>query len=134
MTDTPRLRRQGRPPNPGILHLGPGAFFRAFLAPWTDEAMRMAGGDWGIIAVSLQSPTARDQLIPQDCVYTALERGPDGDIARQVDAITNVMVAPEDPAAVIILGQERCHFHTTPNTTRVEHYLIALREYSRHHE
>ena len=71
--------------------------------------MRMTGddpgddrsGDWGIIAVSLQSATARDQLIPQDCVYTALERGPDGDIARQVNAITNVMVAPEDPAAIV---------------------------------
>jgi fructuronate reductase len=102
MTDTPRLQRHDKPPAPGILHLGPGAFFRAFLAPWTDEAMRMAGGDWGIIAVSLQSAMARDQLIPQDCVYTALERGPDGDIARQINAITNVMVAPEDPAAVVM--------------------------------
>ena len=101
MTDTPRLRRQDRPPVPGIMHLGPGAFFRAFMAPFTDEAMKMAGGDWGIIAVSLQSPTARDQLIPQECVYTAVERGPDGDITRQINAITDVMVAPENPAAII---------------------------------
>ena len=103
MTDTPRLQRQGKPPAPGIVHLGPGAFFRAFLAPFTDEAMKMTGGDWGIIAVSLQSATARDQLAPQDCVYTALERGPDGDIARRIDAISDVRVAPEDPAAIVAL-------------------------------
>lgn len=105
MTDIPRLRRQGRPPAPGILHLGPGAFFRAFLAPWTDEAMQNTGGDWGgdwgIIAVSLQSATARDQLTPQDCIYTALERGPNGDTARRINAITDVMVASEDPAAIV---------------------------------
>ena len=85
------------------MHLGPGAFFRAFLAPWTDEAMQISGGDWGIIAVSLQSATTRDQLAPQDCAYTTLERGPKGDIARQVNAISDVMVAPEDPAAIIAL-------------------------------
>ena len=101
MTDTPRLQRQGKPPAPGIVHLGPGAFFRAFLAPWTDEAMKLAGGDWGIVAVSLQSSGARDRLAPQDYVYTALERGPGGDIPRRVDAIAEVMVAPEDPAAVV---------------------------------
>ena len=101
MTDIPHLRRQGSAPAPGIMHLGPGAFFRAFLAPWTDEAMKMAGGDWGIVAVSLQSSGARDRLAPQDYVYTALERGPGGDIPRRVDAIAEVMVAPEDPAAVV---------------------------------
>ena len=99
--ETPRLRRSGTAPAPGLLHMGPGAFFRAFLAPYTDEAMRLAGGDWGIIAVSLQSTTARDQLVPQDCVYTALERGPDGDTTRRISAITELMVAPEDPAAVV---------------------------------
>ena len=101
MSDTPRLQRRGKPPAPGIVHLGPGAFFRAFLAPWTDEAMKLAGGEWGIVAVSLQSSGTRDRLAPQDCVYTAVERGPGGDIARRVDAITEVMVAPEDPASVI---------------------------------
>ncbi|GIR51069.1 MAG: hypothetical protein CM15mP60_1300 [Alphaproteobacteria bacterium] len=61
----------------------------------------MNGEDWGIIAVSLKSPTAREALVPQGCVYTALERGPDGDTLRQVEAITDVLVAPEDPLAVL---------------------------------
>ena len=64
MTTTPRLTRDSAAPAPGILHLGPGAFFRAFIAPYVDEAMMAAGGDWGITAVSLQSPRARDALAP----------------------------------------------------------------------
>ena len=64
MTTTPRLTRDKAAPAPGILHLGPGAFFRAFIAPYVDEAMMAAGGDWGITAVSLQSPRARDALTP----------------------------------------------------------------------
>ena len=49
-----------------MVHLGPGAFFRAFIAPYTDEAMGAGsanGEDWGIIAVSLKSPTAREALV-----------------------------------------------------------------------
>ena len=104
MTSLPRLTRSTSPPAAGMVHLGPGAFFRAFIAPYTDEAMGAGsanGEDWGIIAVSLKSPTAREALVPQGCLYTALERGPDGDTLRQVEAITDVLVAPEDPLAVV---------------------------------
>ena len=104
MTTPPRIARTTAPPAAGIVHLGPGAFFRAFIAPYTDEAIgtgSVYGEDWGIIAVSLKSPTAREALVPQDCLYTALERGPDGDTSRQVEAITDVLVAPEDPLAVL---------------------------------
>ena len=104
MTTPPRIARTTAPPAAGIVHLGPGAFFRAFIAPYTDEAIgtgSVCGEDWGIIAVSLKSPTAREALVPQDCLYTALERGPDGDTSRQVEAITDVLVAPEDPLAVL---------------------------------
>ncbi|MGC6452926.1 MAG: mannitol dehydrogenase family protein [Candidatus Puniceispirillaceae bacterium] len=101
MTSQPRLTRTTPPPAPGIVHLGPGAFFRAFIAPFTDEAMNEAGGSWGITAVSLKSTGARDALMPQGCLYTALERGSDGDIARTVGALTTVLVAAEDPGAVL---------------------------------
>ena len=104
MTSLPRITRSAAPPTAGMVHIGPGAFFRAFIAPYTDEAIgagSVCGEDWGIIAVSLKSPTAREALVPQDCLYTALERGPDGDTSRQVEAITDVLVAPEDPLAVL---------------------------------
>ena len=101
MTHYPRLERSSPPPAPGILHFGPGAFFRSFLAPYTDEAMSKASENWGIIAVSLKSPTARDLLAPQGCLYTAVERGQKGDIRRRIGAITGTLVAREDPGAVI---------------------------------
>jgi len=96
-----RLTRQGTAPTPGILHLGPGAFFRAFLAQYTHDAMATSGGDWGIVAASLRSPAARDQLGPQDGVYTAVTLAPAGEEMRTITSVTEVMVAPEDPSALV---------------------------------
>ena len=98
---TPRLARR-RPPTPvGIVHLGPGAFFRAFHAIHTHEAMAAAGGDWGIAAVSLRSAAARDRLGPQQGVYTSIGLAPGGREYRVVDSIAEVLVAPESPEAVL---------------------------------
>jgi fructuronate reductase len=94
-----RLKRTGDAPEVGIVHLGPGAFFRAFNATYTDEVRGDA--PWGICAVSLKSPTARDQLMPQDGAYTAVELGPEGEVRRVIGSIARVLVAPEDPAAVV---------------------------------
>ncbi|MFV0358867.1 mannitol dehydrogenase family protein [Tropicimonas sp.] len=85
----------------GIVHLGIGAFFRAFGIPWIREAMVASGGDWGVVGVSLRSPAVRDQLKPQNCVYNAVELGPDGETARQIDILRDVLVAPEDPDALL---------------------------------
>ncbi len=101
MNSVPRLTRQTPAPKPGIVHLGPGAFFRAFNAIYTTDAMAAQGGDWGIIAVSLRSPTARDQLLPQGGVFTAVNMAPDGPEYRQIDGIVDVLVAPENPRAVV---------------------------------
>ena len=38
----------------GIVHIGPGAFFRAHQAWYTDLALKY-GGDWGISVVSMRS-------------------------------------------------------------------------------
>ena len=96
-----RLGPTGRiRPKPGIVHLGLGAFFRAHGAIYIAEAMDMSGGDWGVIGVSLQSPTIRDQLAPQDFVYSAVETGPKGQAVRIIDIVRNVLVAREDPVVV----------------------------------
>ncbi len=96
-------RGPGAVPRIGIVHLGLGAFFRAHGAIYIAEAMAASGGDWGIVGVSLQSPSVRDALAPQGGCYTALEQGPDGPVARVVDSVQRVMVAPEDPGAVLRL-------------------------------
>lgn len=98
---TVELRRYGPTPGIGIVHLGLGAFFRAHGAVYMGEAMARSGGDWGIVGVSLQSAGTRDALIPQDCVYTALELGPLGRVPRVIASVVGVLVAPEDPEAVL---------------------------------
>ncbi|CTQ49244.1 mannitol dehydrogenase family protein [Jannaschia donghaensis] len=100
---SPRLTRSRPPPGHGIVHLGPGAFFRAFNAVYTDDAMAEAGGDWGIIAVSLRSSTARDQLGPQGGCYTSVTLATGGDTHRIISAVRDVLVAPDDPAAVVAI-------------------------------
>lgn len=96
-----RLMRQGPAPKPGIVHLGLGAFFRAFGAIYVEDAMAAAGGDWGIVGVSLKSTTMRDQLVPQGCVYTAVELGPDGATDRVVTSVCDVLHAPSDAQVVL---------------------------------
>ncbi|WP_108501410.1 mannitol dehydrogenase family protein [Paracoccus indicus] len=85
----------------GIVHLGLGAFFRAHGAIYVSEAMAAAGGDWGIIGVSLKSPGMRDKLRPQGWSYTAVELAPTGERPQVVTILRDVMVAPEDPQAVL---------------------------------
>ncbi|PWW01683.1 fructuronate reductase [Hoeflea marina] len=102
MPDNTRITAQSGPrPGIGIVHLGLGAFFRAHGAIYIAEAMRASGGDWGIVGVSLQSTTQRDALEPQGFAYTAVEQGPDGETARIIDVVQNVLVARENPGAVL---------------------------------
>lgn len=96
-----RLRRQGPAPSTGIIHLGLGAFFRAHGAVYISEALAKSGGDWGITGVSLRSSDVRDRLQPQENVYSAVEVSADGLRHRIVEAVTHVLVAPEDPEAVL---------------------------------
>jgi len=63
-------RRQLRP---RVVHLGLGAFFRAHGALLTEDVLSEHGGDWGIIGASLKRPDQRNRLMPQDCLYTAVE-------------------------------------------------------------
>lgn len=92
---------------PGIVHLGLGAFHRAHQAFVTDQAMQASGDlTWGILGVSLRHPATRDALTPQDGLYTLAVRdaGPDGqdrEHLRIVGSVLRVMVAEEDPNAVL---------------------------------
>lgn len=96
-----RLSRTAARVPVGIVHLGLGAFFRAHGALYIEEAVAGGGGDWGILGISLQSPTMRDQLAPQGGTYIALELAPAGEAARHVQIVQDVLVAREDPEAVL---------------------------------
>lgn len=85
----------------GIVHLGVGAFHRAHQADYTDEAIRNGDLRWGIIGASLRSAETRNALRPQDYLYTLAESDETGERFRVIAALQDVLVAPEDPAAVI---------------------------------
>ncbi len=96
ISDKPRLTRQNKPPKAGIIHLGLGAFFRSFGAIFVEEAIAEAGGDWGIIGVSLQSFRIRNSLAPQGNIYSAVELDPKEIKTRVVEVIGDVIFAPEN--------------------------------------
>ncbi|NHK26465.1 mannitol dehydrogenase family protein [Parvularcula flava] len=89
----------------GIVHLGPGAFFRGHQAVYTDDAMAIDGEeadgrDWAICGVSLRSASVRDGLESQDGLYTLATL--DHEVSyRIIGSLKELMVAPENPAAVI---------------------------------
>ncbi|MEO3434655.1 mannitol dehydrogenase family protein [Inquilinus sp. CAU 1745] len=84
----------------GIVHLGIGAFHRAHQAVYTDDILRHDPG-WGIVGASLRSAGTRDALGPQDGLYTLAVRSGEGEALRVVGSIGQVLVAPEDPQALL---------------------------------
>lgn len=86
----------------GVVHLGLGAFHRAHQAVYTELAAAATGSTaWGITGVSQRSTTVRDQLAPQDCLYSVLERGTGDPLVKSIASIREVLVAPEDPEVVV---------------------------------
>jgi fructuronate reductase len=85
----------------GIVHLGLGAFHRAHQAIYTEDALDQAPGAFGTCGVSLRSPAVRDRLAPQDGLYAVATRSAAGERLRVVGCLRELMVGPEDPAAVV---------------------------------
>ena len=103
----------------GIVHIGIGNFHRAHQAVYVDEILRRSGGDWRITAVSLRSPDMRDRMQSQNYLYTLCERRADDEAMRVVGAVASVLVAPENPTAVIdALAAESTHVVTVTVTEK----------------
>ena len=86
---------------PGIVHLGLGAFARGHLCEYTEDALELEFGAWGVTGASLQRPDQRDRLAPQEGLYTLLKRAPAGPELRLIGCVGEVLVAPENPEALI---------------------------------
>ena len=85
----------------GIVHLGIGAFHRCHMAVYTDDALARKPADWRIMGVSLRGATIRDQLNPQDDLYTVVVKENGATQYRVIGSVAGVLFAPENPAAVI---------------------------------
>ena len=85
----------------GIVHLGIGAFHRAHMAAYTDAVLAAGDHRWGILGASLRSPDTRDALASQDGLYTLAVRDADGERLEVVGSVVRLLVAPEDPEALL---------------------------------
>lgn len=87
---------------PGIVHLGFGAFARAHTAVFTEKAMLDSDDySWGIVAVTQRSDAVVKQLSPQDCLYTVIERGENAARPHVVSSIFDVVSGKDNPADVV---------------------------------
>jgi fructuronate reductase len=85
----------------GIVHLGTGAFHRAHQATYYEAALEAGDLRWGVLGASLRSASVRDQMVPQDGLYSVVVRDGDDERVQLIGAIRDVLVAPEDPARLI---------------------------------
>ena len=84
----------------GVVHLGIGAFHRAHQAACFDSLNRH-DPRWAIRAASLRSTGVRDTLAPQDGLYSLVVREGAEERIRVIGAVREVLVAPEDPRALV---------------------------------
>ena len=99
-----RTRDGGSPPA-GILHLGLGSFHRAHQAVYTDTALDVAGGDWGIVGVSSRSSHIVDAMRAQSLLYTVVEISPEGSAFRVPRAHSDVFVGALLTGVMFKVGQ-----------------------------
>jgi fructuronate reductase len=85
----------------GLAHFGIGAFHRAHQAVFTELAAAATGStQWGIVAGTQRSATVCRQLVPQDGLYTVLERGRDEQSLRIIGSVREVLDGSADPEAM----------------------------------
>jgi fructuronate reductase len=85
----------------GIVHLGIGAFHRSHQAVYTEDCLERGDLRWGILGASLRSPETRDTLTPQDGLFTVASRSNERTDFRVVGSVVKIVVAPENPQALI---------------------------------
>jgi fructuronate reductase len=84
-----------------IVHLGVGAFHRAHQAVMTDAVLASGDLAWGIIGAGLMTPSTRDALMPQDGLYTLVERSAEAEQLQVVGAIVELLGGEADLSQVL---------------------------------
>lgn len=108
----------------GIVHFGAGNFHRAHQAVYCDTLLNQGETQWGITGVSLRSAGMRDNLSPQDYLYTLATLGEDTSY-RIIGAMQNLLVGPEDPQAVIDTLANNQTVLVTTTITEKGYYLSS---------
>jgi fructuronate reductase/mannitol 2-dehydrogenase len=87
---------------PGIVHIGVGGFHRSHQAVYLDRlAETGVSEEWGILGVGVRSGGSRAELLRQNCLYSVLERSPEGDSARVVGSLLDYLYVPREPGRAL---------------------------------
>jgi mannitol 2-dehydrogenase len=87
---------------PGIVHIGVGGFHRSHQAVYLDRLAEAGiSTGWGVLGVGVRSGGSRGDLLRQNCLYSVLERSPDGDRARVVGSLLDYLYVPQEPGRAL---------------------------------
>lgn len=85
----------------GVVHLGTGAFHRGHQAAYFDALLAAGHDGWMICGSSLRSSAVADQINPQDGLFSVLVREGEEQRIKVIGSVRDVLVAPDDPAALV---------------------------------
>lgn len=88
----------------GILHIGVGNFHRAHQAVYLDDLQELTrSGEWGVCGVGIRPENQQllDALVPQDNLYTVVERSEQADSFRVVGIMPEYLAGWDDPERVL---------------------------------
>jgi fructuronate reductase len=86
---------------PGMAHLGVGAFHRCHQAEYTDDLLALRFDRWGIVGINIRPPTLTDTLGRQGGLYTRLIRENSHVEARVIGSIVEVVDSQESAAPAL---------------------------------
>ena len=125
----PRPIRKEPINTPKIMHFGPGAFFRSFVASLIDKVNQKDIEKWGIIAVSLNSKDSFNKLASQDLMFSALSLSGMERRVQKISSISDFLVAKKDRQAVLdALSNEQIEIVSLTITEKGYHYNSDLKE------
>ena len=129
LTTLPRPIRKEAIIKPKIMHFGPGAFFRSFVASLIDDVNQKDVAKWGIIAVSLHSEDTFNKLVGQDFVFNAVSMMSGKKQAHQVSSISEFFVAKKDGKSILnALSDEQIEIVSLTITEKGYHYNSDKKE------
>ncbi|UCI09063.1 mannitol dehydrogenase family protein [Mesorhizobium sp. B1-1-8] len=93
---------------PGIAHIGVGAFHRCHQAEYTDDLLAKNFDRWGVVGINIRPPRLTETLDSQRCLYTRLIRQNDEVEARIIGSIVRVVDSQDsaEPALDVLASPE----------------------------
>ena len=129
---TPRYDRRSL--RPSVVHMSVGSFHRSHQAVYFDDLARAGHRDWGLTGIGLRRRAMAEALIPQDLLYTVVERGARADRPRVIGVMGRYIFAPEAPReAVEALADHRTRLVTLTMTGAAYHLHPSTGEFDAGH-